>query len=74
MNDLICDILKEVVNLQDIIKTDNSKIIKLHYKSKTRKVYKFSERSLPIVFQKIYMKYIYHQKMLMMSKAILQLK
>ena len=45
MNDLICDMLKEVVNLQDIIKTDN-----LHYKSKSRKVYKFSECSLPIAF------------------------
>ena len=45
MNDLICDMLKEVVNLQDIIKTDN-----LHYKSKLRKVYKFSECSLPIAF------------------------
>ena len=45
MNDLIRDKLKETVNLQDIIKTTE-----LHYKSKCRKVYNFSECSLPIVF------------------------
>ena len=45
MNELICANLKEIVNLQDIIKTD-----KLNYKSKHRKVYNFSEYSLPIVF------------------------
>ena len=45
MNDLICDKLKEIVNLQDIIKTD-----KLHYKSKRRKVYNYGEYSLLIVF------------------------
>ena len=45
MNDLICDKLKEIVNLQNIIRTDN-----LRYKSKSRKVYNFSEYSLPIVF------------------------
>ena len=37
--------LKEVVHLQDIIKTDE-----LHYKSKRRKVYNFNEYSLSIVF------------------------
>ena len=45
MNHLICDELKEIVNLQDIIKTDE-----LHYESKRRQVYIFSEYSLPIVF------------------------
>ena len=44
MNDLIRAKLKEIVNLQDIIKTD-----KLNYKSKRRKVYNFSEYFLPIV-------------------------
>ena len=38
MSDLIRDNLKEIVNLQDMIKTD-----KLHYKSKHRKVYNFNE-------------------------------
>ena len=45
MNHLICDKLKEIVNLQDIIKTDE-----LHYEPKRRQVYIFSEYSLPIVF------------------------
>ena len=45
MNDLIRVKLKEIVKLKDIIKTDN-----LRYKSKSRKVYNFSEYSLPIVF------------------------
>ena len=45
MNHLICDKLKEIVNLQDIIKTDE-----LHYESKRIQVYIFSEYSLPIVF------------------------
>ena len=45
MNDLICDKLKEIVNLQNVIKTD-----KLHYKSKRRKIYSFNEYCLPIVF------------------------
>ena len=45
MNDLICAKLKEIINLQDIIKTDE-----LHYKSKRIKVYYFSEYSLPVVF------------------------
>ena len=43
MNDLIGDKLKENINLEDIIKTHN-----LHYKSKRRKVYNFSESSLLI--------------------------
>ena len=45
MNDLVCTKLKEIVDLQDIIKTDE-----LHYKSKRRNVYNFNECSLPIVF------------------------
>ena len=45
MNDLIHDELKEIVNLQVIMKTDN-----LRYKSKSKKVYNFSEYSLPIIF------------------------
>ena len=45
MNELICDKLKEIVNLQNVIKTD-----KLHYKSKLRKIYSFNEYCLPIVF------------------------
>ena len=45
MNDLIRDKLKGIVNLQDIIKTDN-----LGYKSKGRKVYNFNEYCLPIAF------------------------
>ena len=45
MNDLISARLKEIVNLQDIIKTDE-----LNDKSKRRKGYNFSEYLLPIVF------------------------
>ena len=45
MNDLIRDKLKEIVNLQYVIKTDE-----LHYKSKRRKFYNFNKYSLPIVF------------------------
>ena len=45
MSDLVCAKLKEIVNLQDIIKTDE-----LHYKSKRRKIYNFNEYFLPIVF------------------------
>ena len=37
--------VKKIVNLQDIVKTDE-----LNYKSKHRKVYNFSEYSLYIVF------------------------
>ena len=47
MNDLICDKLKEILTLQDIVKTDN-----LSYKSKSKEVYNFSEYSLPIVFKR----------------------
>ena len=45
MDDSIRVKLKEIVNLQDIIKTEE-----LFYKLKRRKVYYFSEYSLPIVF------------------------
>ena len=45
MNNLIRDKLKEIVNLQDIINTDE-----LRYKSKRRKVYNFNEYPLPISF------------------------
>ena len=45
MDDLICVELKEIVNLEDIIKTDE-----LYYKSKCRKVYNFNEYFLPTVF------------------------
>ena len=45
MKDCIRVKLKEIVNLQGIIKLDE-----LYYKSKRRKVYNFSEYSLPIVF------------------------
>ena len=45
MNDLIRAKLKEIVNLQNIIKTDE-----LNYKLKRRKIYNFSKYSLPIVF------------------------
>ena len=45
MNDLVCTKLKEIINLQDIIKTDE-----LHYKSKLRKIYNFIEYYLPTVF------------------------
>ena len=38
-------IVEQFIKLQDIIETDE-----LHYKSKRRKVYNFSECSLPIVF------------------------
>ena len=45
MNYLIRAKLKEIVELQDIIKKDD-----LNYKSKCRKTYNFSKYSLPIVF------------------------
>ena len=45
MNDLIINKLKETIKLQNIIKTDE-----LYYNSKHRKVYNFSEYSLPIAF------------------------
>ena len=44
MNDLIRAKLKEIVDLQDIIKED------LNHKSKRGKSYNFSKYSLPIVF------------------------
>ena len=45
MNDLICANVKEIVNLQDIIKKDY-----LIYKSKHGKTYNFGKYSLPILF------------------------
>ena len=42
---MIHDKLKKTVVFQDIIKTDT-----LSYKAKNRKIYSFSEYSLPIVF------------------------
>ena len=45
MNDLICVKLKEIVELQDIIKEDD-----LNYKLKCGKPYNFSKNSLPVVF------------------------
>ena len=45
MNDFIRDKLKEIVDLQNIIKKDN-----LRYKSKSIIIYNFSKYSLPIVF------------------------
>ena len=44
MNDLLRAKLKEIVNLQDIIKTNE-----LHFKWKRRKDYNFSKYCLPIV-------------------------
>ena len=70
MNDLIRDELKEIVNLQFIMKTDN-----LRYKSKSKKVYNFSEYSLPIIFLRdIHEGHLSLMLILMMSKAILLLK
>ena len=46
MNDLACANIKEIINLQDIIKTDE-----LHYKSKGRKVHSFNEYYLSFVFK-----------------------
>ena len=51
MNGLLRAKLKEIVNLQDIIKTDE-----LNYKLRRKKVYYLSEYSLRIVFQEIYIK------------------
>ena len=45
MNDLLRAKLKEIVELQDIIKKDY-----LNYKSKRGKTYNFSKYLLPIVF------------------------
>ena len=45
MNDLICSKLKEIVELQDIIKKDD-----LNYESKRGNIYNFSKYSLPIIF------------------------
>ena len=45
MNDLIRARLKEIFELQDVIKKDD-----LNYKSRRGKTYNFSKYSLPIVF------------------------
>ena len=45
MNDLICSKLKNIIQLQDIIKKDD-----LNYKLKRGKTYNFSKYSLSIVF------------------------
>ena len=45
LNDLIIKKLNEIIQLQDIIKTDDR-----YYKSKRRKIYNFTKYSLPIVF------------------------
>ena len=47
MNDFIRDKSKEILNLQDVIKTDE-----LHYKSKRREFYDLNEYSLPILILK----------------------
>ena len=44
-NDLMINKSKEIIKLQDIIKTDE-----LCYKSKRRTIYNFNEYSLPIAF------------------------
>ena len=54
MNDLICHKLKEIVNLQNVIKTD-----KLHYKSKRRKFIVLMNIVCLLFFQEIYMEGIY---------------
>ena len=64
MNDSIQDKLKEIVNLQDIIKTED-----LSYKAKIKEVYNFNKYSLPTVFLgDIYIKDIYNQNILMRIK------
>ena len=45
LNNLIINKLKEIIKLQDIVKTDE-----LYYKSTCRKIYNFSEYSLPIFY------------------------
>ena len=46
---MICNEWKEIVNSQDI---DIIETVNLRHKSKSRKVFKFSEYSLPIVFER----------------------
>ena len=58
LNDSIINKLREIIKLQDIIRTDD-----LYYKLKRRKTYNFSEKFLPIVFS----------KMLMMNKVSLSI-
>ena len=58
LNDLIVYKFKKIVKLLDIIKTDD-----LYYKAKCRKIYNFTEYSLPTVFIRDI------KKILMMSKV-----
>ena len=53
MKNLVCAKLKEIVNLADIIKTDEP-----HFKSKHRKVYNFSEYSLSVFLRDIHERYL----------------
>ena len=53
MNDLVLVKLKKIVNLQDIIKTDN-----LRHKPRSRKVPNFSEYSLCIYLRDIHEGYL----------------
>ena len=50
MNDMVHVKLKEIIHLQEFVKTDE-----LHYKSKRRTVYDFNEYSLPF-FKEIFIK------------------
>ena len=45
LNDSILNVLKEIIILHDVIKTDDR-----YYKSKHRKIYSFTQHSVPIVF------------------------
>ena len=53
-NDLIINILKEIIKLQDLVKTGD-----ICYKSKRRKTYNFTKYSLLVVFKEIYMSCIH---------------
>ena len=53
--DSVINKLKEIIKIQDIIKTDE-----LYFKSKRRNIYNFNEYSLPIAFYEIYLKDIFH--------------
>ena len=59
INELILFKLKEIANLEDIIEKDT-----LNYKSKWGKTCNFGKSSLPI---EIFMKDIYHEKILIVS-------
>ena len=53
LNDLIINKLKQIIKLQDIIKTGY-----LYYKSKSRKIYHFTEYSLPIFLRDMHEGYL----------------